>query len=413
MIRLLHTSDWHLGLELGGHDRLDEQKLFLSWLLDLCQTREIDALLVCGDVYDVANPSVAAQAAFAGFLVEFHRRLPAADLVVVAGNHDSPSRLELPRPFGEALGGVHLRGVVTESVADRVVPLRGANGEIAAWCVALPFLRSGDLDCRLEGDETPQQAYIRAVATTYRSAREAVPAPLGEMPMVAMGHLTLAGSMRAGSERILIGGVESVPVQALADGCAYVALGHIHRAQTVGTEFVRYCGSPYPVDFDEHRYRHQVIEVELAAGTDPAVRCVDVPEFVRFLRFGDPPVAWERVEESVEAFDWSPWVGSTRSLQPLVELRYDASKPVADLRKRCEDLCRGKPFRLIGAPKAVDDRAPAGAAFGGGSASRERESPEMILMRHWSTRFDVPLPSDLLSKFREAVDEVAIEGPTP
>lgn len=411
MIRLLHTSDWHLGLELGGHDRLDEQKLFLSWLLDLCRTRAIDALLVCGDVYDVANPSVAAQAAFAGFLVEFHRRLPKADLVVVAGNHDSPSRLELPRPFGEALGGVHLRGIVTESVEDRVVPLRDAAGAVAAWCVALPFLRSGDLDCRLEADETPQEAYIRAVAATYRNAREAVPAPLRGLPVVAMGHLTLAGSLRAGSERILIGGVESVPVQALAEGCAYVALGHIHRAQTVGAEFVRYCGSPYPVDFDEHRHRHQVIEVELEAGIDPAIRCVDVPDFVGFLRFCDPPVAWERVEESVEAFDWSPWVGASRSLQPLVELRYDASVPVADLRKRCEDLCRGKPFRLIGAPKAVDERDPSGGGSAGVSAARERESPEAILARHWSTRFEAPLPEALLSKFREAVDEVAIEGP--
>jgi exonuclease SbcD len=339
--------------------------------------------------------------------------MPNADLVVVAGNHDSPSRLELPRPFGEALGGVHLRGLVTESVSDRIVPLRDASGEVAAWCVALPFLRSGDLDCRLEADETPQQAYIRAVASTYRDARQAVPDSQRDLPLVAMGHLTLAGSLRAGSERILIGGVESVPVQALADGASYVALGHIHRPQTVGTEFVRYCGSPYPVDFDEHRYRHQVVSVELAAGSDPVIRSIEVPEFVRFLRFTDPPVAWERVEEAVEAFDWSPWVGTPRALQPLVELRYDASFPVADLRARCEALCRAKPFRLIGAPKAVDERNPTGSTVTGGSGPRERESPEAILVRHWNAKFDSPMSDGLLSKFREAADEVAIEGRTP
>lgn len=410
MIRLLHTSDWHLGLELGGHDRLDEQKLFLSWLLDLCRTRAIDALLVCGDVYDVANPSVAAQAAFAGFLVEFHRRLPKADLVVVAGNHDSPSRLELPRPFGDALGGVHLRGLVTESVSDRIVPLRDATGEVAAWCVALPFLRSGDLDCRLEIDETPQQAYVRAVAAAYRNAREAVPTAQRELPLVAMGHLTLAGSLRAGSERILIGGVESVPVQALADGASYVALGHIHRPQTVGTEFVRYCGSPYPVDFDEHRYRHQVVEVELSPGVDPAVRSVEVPEFVRFLRFCDPPPTWERVEEAVEAFDWSPWAGAPRTLQPLVELRYDASKPVADLRGRCEALCRAKPFRLIGAPKGVSDTTEQKGAAAERSSLRQRGTPEDLLVRFWRNKFDAEVPEPVRTRFREASDEVAIQG---
>jgi len=410
VIRLLHTSDWHLGLELGGHDRLEEQKQFLSWLLDQCVERRIHALLVCGDVYDVANPSVAAQAAFAEFLVRFHERLPDSDLVVVAGNHDSPSRLELPRPFGDALGGVHLRGLVTDSVEDRLVPLRGGQGEVAAWCVALPFLRAGDLDCRLEGEETPQQAYVRAVASLYRGARDAVPQHQRNLPLIAMGHLTLAGSMRAGSERILIGGVESVPVQALSDGCQYVALGHIHRAQTVGSEIVRYCGSPYPVDFDEHRYRHAVVEVELEAGSEPRIGIVDVPEFVRFLRFCDPPVSWEKVEEAVEAFDWTAWKDVPRSSQPLVELRYDATVPVADLRSRCEALCSGRPFRLISAPKAVAGRELSNSDAPPPMGLRERESPEALLGRHWSSRFDAPVPDALLSRFRIAVDEVAIEG---
>jgi DNA repair protein SbcD/Mre11 len=397
-------------LELGGHDRLVEQRRFLDWLLETCRTEAIDALLVCGDVYDVANPSVAAQSAFAGFLVEFHQKLPNATVVVVAGNHDSPSRLELPRPFGEALGGMQLRGLVAPSPADHLVALKSADGAVGAYAVALPFLRAGDLDCRLESDESPQDAYLRAVAGLYRSVRESVPAVHRHLPLVAMGHLTLAGSRRAGSERILIGGVESVPVDALAEECAYVALGHIHRAQTVGTEIVRYCGAPYPVDFDEHRYRHRVVVVDVGAQAQTSVREIDVPEFVAYLRFCDPPLAWEEVERAVEAFDWAPWKGVTRALQPLVELRFDAKVPVGDLRTRCEALCRDKPFRLIGAPKGVSDTTEEKGVAVERSSLRERGTPEDLLVRFWRNKFDADVPEAIRTRFREASDEVAIEG---
>lgn len=411
MIRLLHTSDWHLGLELGGHDRLSEQEMFLAWLLETCAAREVDALLVAGDVYDVANPSVAAQEVFAKFLVGFRQRLPRATVVVVAGNHDSGARLELPRPFCESLGGIHLVGSADPADPDRHrVVLHDSNGNPAAICLAVPFLRAGDLDCRLQEGETPQQAYVRSVADLYRGIRTSVATPTGQLPLVATGHLTLAGSMRAGSERILIGGVESVPVDALSEGCAYVALGHIHRGQTVGSENVRYCGSPYPIDFDEHRYRHQVVVVEIEADSGPEIRTIDVPEFVQFFRFCDPPPAWQAVEAAVEAFDWNPWMAAPRGLHPLVELRYDASAPVADLRARCEALCSGRPFRLVSAPKAASARDSMETRRAGEAGLREREAPEAILRRHWLSKFEAPPPESAVALFRQAVDEVAIEG---
>jgi len=414
VIRLLHTSDWHLGLELGGHDRLPEQERFLSWLLDTCVESEVDALLVAGDVYDVANPSVAAQSAFAEFLVAFRTRLPRADVVVVAGNHDSSSRLELPTPFARSLGSIHLIGSPAPSDPDRHrVVLRDAHGNPAAICLAVPFLRTGDLDCRLQEGETPQQAYIRSVGALYLGIKTSVPPDLEHLPLVATGHLTLAGSLRAGSERILIGGVESVPVDALSEGCSYVALGHIHRGQTVGSELVRYCGSPYPIDFDEHRYRHQVVLVDLETDAETVLRIVDVPEFVRFIRFCDAPVSWRDVEAAVEAFDWNPWKGTPRGLQPLVELRYDASTPTADLRARCEALCSGKPFRLVSAPKAVSANGSGETSRTLAAGLRDRETPEAILRRHWLSRFETAPPDSALERFRQAVDEVAIDGDGP
>ena len=409
MLRLLHTSDWHLGLELGGHDRLEEQRLFLDWLIATCQAREVDALLVCGDIYDTVNPSVAAQGLFARFLVRFHEELPHATLVVIAGNHDSALRLELPRPFGEALGRIHLHGTPD---AKALIPLPDRTGTVAAWCLAVPFLRAGDLDCRLQEGETPAEAFQRAASTFYATVRAGIPEGQGHLPVVGMGHLTLAGSLKAGSERILIGSVESVPVAALSQGCDYVALGHIHRAQTVTSEAVRYCGSPYPIDLDESRHPHGVVLVELeSAGVPARPVFLEAPPSVPFLRFADPAPAWDKVEAMVAAFDWSPWQDVPRSLQPLVELRYDAGQPVSDLRKRCEELCANRPFRLVGSPRGTgsSDR-PELVASAISTDLQGRDTPRALLGRHWRERFGEEVPAPVSRCFEEVLAEVEIEG---
>jgi DNA repair protein SbcD/Mre11 len=418
VIRLLHTSDWHLGLELGGHDRLDEQKLFLAWLLDTCKERSIDALLVCGDVYDVANPSVAAQSAFARFVVDLRRALPAMSVVVVAGNHDSGVRLELPRPFAEALGALHLVGSVAAAgkvVERHLLALPGKDGTPAAWCLAVPFVRAGDIDCKVQEGETVDQAFSRSVGTFYRELSREAQRRNPSLPVVAMGHLTLAGSDKAGSERILIGGVESVSVAALAEGADYVALGHIHRCQTVGREAVRYCGSPLAMDFDERRHVHRVLLVDLeAAGAPPVVRPVEVPEFVPLLRLPEKPGTWSDLEKAVTEFDWSGWTDAARDLQPLVELRFRSEGAEADLRERTEALCKGRPFRLVGSPRRIGggDGAPVAA---GASATdlRALDAPQELFVRHWTRKHGVAPPDGMLECFREVVDALAVQGRRP
>lgn len=411
VLRLLHTSDWHLGLDLRGHDRLPEQRRFLGWLLDLVADESVDAILIAGDIYDVANPPVAAQSAFAEFLVEFRRRLPDATVVAVAGNHDSGPRLELPRPFAESLGGIHLVGAVEPEADERhILSLRGANGSIGAVCLAVPFPRAADLDCRLREGETPDQAYARAVDALYArlsaKARDLHPG----VPLVAMGHLTLAGSARAGSERVLIGGLESVPGAALSDHADYVALGHIHRAQRAGADHARYCGSPLAMDFDERADRHQVLLVELdGPGDPPAIRAVDVPEFVPLLRLPENPGSWNALEEAVRAFDWSPWSGVPPEERPLVELRFLSSGTESDLRRRTMELCAGFPFRLAGSPRALDPRAEGAAPDDDVRLSVDLaagDAPLRLFRSHWISRFGSEPPEEVEASFREVLDSV-------
>lgn len=416
MIRILHTSDWHLGLELGGHDRLEEQRRFLEWLRTECVAREVDALLVAGDVYDVVNPSIAAQSLFAEFLVEFRLALPDAAVVVVAGNHDSGARLELPSPFAKVMGGIHLVGSVGSGdvgLERHLVALAGKDGADAAWCLAVPFVRPGDIECKVGPQESVDQAFSRSLGEFYRTLKDMARRRNPSIPLVAMGHLTLAGSDKAGSERILIGGVESVAVSSLADGADYVALGHIHRCQTVGSPKVRYSGSPLAMDFDERRHPHRVLLVDLdGPGGVPQTTPIDVPELVPLLRFPEQSGSWGDLEKTVTEFDWSRWNGVARGLQPLVEMRFSPDGSESDLRSRTEALCVDRPFRLVGAPRMLGTDMADGNRRTEPQARdlRSAEAPMELFARHWSRKNGNPPPPEMLACFAEIVDALAVQG---
>ncbi|WP_236551392.1 metallophosphoesterase family protein [Billgrantia tianxiuensis] len=145
-MKFLHTADWHLGQTFHGQERHAEHRLFLDWLLETLVEREADALLVAGDVFDVVNPSLQAQALLYDFIVSAHERLPMLDIVLIAGNHDSGNRIELPAPLmrrlrTHALGRVRWLDDGTLDAERLLVPLTDASGETCAWCLALPFLR--------------------------------------------------------------------------------------------------------------------------------------------------------------------------------------------------------------------------------------------------------------------------------
>ncbi|HNW78041.1 MAG TPA: exonuclease subunit SbcD, partial [Candidatus Competibacteraceae bacterium] len=170
-MRLLHTSDWHLGQTLLDFDRSYEHQCFLDWLLDTLDNEQIDALLIAGDIFDNPNPSAAAQKQFYRFLSSAKQRLPHLHTVIIAGNHDSPGRLEAPAPLLDELDATPI-GYITRDAEQRieldrlVVPLRNRQGAIAAWCLAIPFLRPGDVP----KIDTPGDAYLDGVRALYRQA---------------------------------------------------------------------------------------------------------------------------------------------------------------------------------------------------------------------------------------------------
>ena len=149
MIRILHTADWHLGQTFFGYDRAGEHEVFLNWLAGEIREREIDALIIAGDVFDVSNPSAASQSLYYHFIYRVTAENPTLQIVIVAGNHDSAARLEAPLPLLQAMR-TEVRGVVRKSDDGEIdydhltVELKNRDGEVELLCMAVPFLRQGD-----------------------------------------------------------------------------------------------------------------------------------------------------------------------------------------------------------------------------------------------------------------------------
>ncbi len=251
-MRLIHTSDWHLGRSLHGESLLGHQASFLDWLLAEAVAHQVDAVLVAGDVYDRAVPPVNAVRLLDAALLGFARA--AIPMVLTSGNHDSAVRLGFGSGLSEA-AGIHLRTSLAD--AARPVLLRDSRGPVAIYGVPylLPDAVMAELDCGRS-----HEAVLTAV--TARIRQDA--ADRGIDRTVVLAHAFTTGARPADSERdIRVGGVADVPA-GLFDGFSYVALGHLHGQQQV-SPVVRYSGSPLAFSFGEKNHAKSVTLAELDA----------------------------------------------------------------------------------------------------------------------------------------------------
>jgi exonuclease SbcD len=342
-MRLIHTSDWHLGHEILGFDRGPEHDHFLAWLKEQAVVLAADVLLVTGDLYDTVNPSTAAQGRLYGFLADLLRTVPGLQVVLTGGNHDSAARLELPGPLLDRdrvtiIGAVPRRDGRPDPEGV-VLPLRRRDGAVGAWCVAMPYLRPGDLLEPALGESGIERLHRAAVA--HADAQR------GGLPLVVTGHLHVSGGeiSELSERRVLVGGEETVPVTLYPAHAAYVALGHLHRPQRLNapTE-IRYAGSPIPLSVTERHYRHGIVLVDLSDGTARA-EPVQAPRLVPFLRIppqGAAPL--EQVELQLRALELDD---PGRERRPFLEVVVRLDGPQPDLRRRIEQALHDKPVRLV------------------------------------------------------------------
>ena len=343
-MRVLHTSDWHIGRTLYGRKRYEEFEAFLSWLAETIQQNEIDALLVAGDVFDTSAPSNRAQELYYRFLC----RVAASScrhVVVVAGNHDSPSFLNAPKELLKALD-VHVVGSSTESPEDEVLVLRNEQDAPELIVCAVPYLRDRDIRMAEAGEsvEDKERKLIDGIRTHYAAVAalaEQKREELGvDIPIVGTGHLFTAGGQTVdgdGVRELYVGSLAHVTAGIFPACFNYLALGHLHVPQKVnGSETIRYSGSPLPMGFGEAKQQKSVCQVEFHS-TAASVQLIDVPIFQKLERVkGD----WEGISNRIIEL-------SATDSQGWLEVIYDGTEVIGDLRERLEAAISGTQMEIL------------------------------------------------------------------
>lgn len=405
-MKLLHTSDWHLGQSFHSYDRTFEHERFLSWLVEKLESEEIDVLLVAGDMFDNANPSAASQRLFYSFLREAKRRVPGLRSFFIAGNHDSPGRIEAPSPLLETLdtqviGQVRRLPGGAIDYGRLVTPLSDRHGDVQAWCLAVPFLRPGDVPrVDAEGD-----AYGQGVSLLYRQAVEIADAQRqAGQAIVAMGHCHVRGAVvsEESERRIVVGGAEALGSDVFDHRIAYAALGHLHRAQTAGAaEHIRYCGSPLAMAFSELAYPHQVVVVTLGNESVESIRAIPVPRWVRLLRMPDAPAP---VDDALDALASLPREDLPEDEWPYLQVRVALTTPEPGLRARVESVLAGRQVRLCRI-ETVSQAMHGPAALPLSLDELARLDPVAVFRQLHTERFGSEAPQELLFALAEILHE--------
>ena len=366
-MKILHTSDWHLGHQLYQQKRDDEHRAFLDWLLKTVKENAVELLLVAGDVFDTGLPSNYALEMYYSFLARAAGN-GCRQVIVVGGNHDSPATLQAPKPVLKAINVTIVGAADVENPGKDLVEVRDAAGIPRALVCPVPYLRDRDVyfpkfgeseEVRTRGIVDGTAAYYRAVANQAVERRRAL--GVNDLPIVATGHLFAQGMTRSGTERDLyVGNLGLFPVERFPPEFAYVALGHLHRPQVAsGHAHVRYSGSPLPCAFDEAVYEKKVFLFD--SGNPAAVGEIAVPSFRPLIRAQGTLAA---IGDVLAAIPEAP-------LQPWVEVIYEGNSLVPDLQERVLALAEKGAGRVLAckdrntarteaqAVPAIDEMTPA------------------------------------------------------
>ncbi len=397
-MRLLHTSDWHLGHTLKEVTRDYEHAAFLAWLLETCAREAPDVLVITGDVFDSATPPASAERMWFELLAAARRARPGMDIIAIAGNHDSPARLGAASAVLRELG-VHVIGGLPRNGAeldlDRIlIPVAGGRGLVAA----VPFLRPVDVAADVED---PLAAVYGEVMVAARARRRA------DQALIVLGHLYVTGAEPSylSERRVSIGGQESASLRLFPDDIDYVALGHMHRAQRVGRDTIRYAGAPIALSLDEAGYRHQVITVDFAAGRVTEMRSLDVPQVIDIVRV--PKRGKASLPEVLELIAALPArLPGDDPARPYLEISVALERPEPRLRTTIEAALDGKRARLVQLKVELDGD---GAALGDRVIAKRLAEldPRDVFAQLWARNHADPPSAAVVGAFERLLAEVS------
>ncbi|MEM8582779.1 MAG: exonuclease SbcCD subunit D C-terminal domain-containing protein [Bacteroidota bacterium] len=347
-MKILHTSDWHLGHRLYERERRDEQKLALEWLCGFIDREGVEILIVAGDIFDLANPPNYAREQYYDFLGQL-KNTSCRQVIIIGGNHDSPSMLDAPAVLFRYFN-IHVVGAISDSPSDQIVPLHDSGGQAIGWVAAVPFLRDRDLRYSIAG-QTPgerEQKLQEGIRDYYRLMAEELASKTGQnnQLLIATGHLYARGAQTASKQdNIYIGSRENILAEQFPEIFDYVALGHIHRPQKVGgQDRIRYSGSLIPLDFSETGDQKSVVVIDYDVGSPLKIQLVEVPVFRRLKSVAG---TLNEVEQKLKRFLAKRQLAEHEPLEPWLEIRIQTDKPIPSLADRIQQLIDGRPADVL------------------------------------------------------------------
>ncbi len=337
-MKILHTSDWHLGHRLLEQSQLEEQTLFLDWLIDYIEAHGIDLLLLSGDLFDVGVPSTQAQKLYYDFLIRLHGTC-CKEVIITGGNHDAPGTINAPKELLNALS-IRVVGKANGDIEEEIFTV--TTGDEQVIVAAVPYLRDQDIRRAIaaESSEDIVNRYKTALVSHFNEAAACCEAKKKKgVTVIAMGHLFAIGGRTSESEQsIYVGNLGDIGAEDFSTVFDYVALGHLHRAQRVGSkEHIRYSGSPYRLSFSEAGQQKNIIELE--TGDSLTIKDITVPTFRQIVQI-EGSVAECKAQLSLLA-------AGTHSLTPWVEVILKNAAEATTGYKEIQDYAKGLALELL------------------------------------------------------------------
>lgn len=339
-MRILHTSDWHLGVSLEQASREEEHERFLDWLVELMAEKEVDVLLHGGDVFHTSQPAARSLRLYYQFIARCAFEKHLRQIVIVGGNHDSAARLDAPRDALEMLRVYVVGGVGNQDLGwdHYLCPIKDDEGEVALVIAAMPYIHEAHLGVRTTGRKPNEiwRELTELFTWQYSSLAEAAEQRYPGVPMITTGHLTCYPERRYEEEDApyhtplhLVEAVGSLPPSIFDERFSYVALGHIHKHMVIEEANAWYPGSPIPTDVVESRTPSYVLLVDVDPYGDTKVERIEVPRWRPILEMvGSPKDVLKQIEELT-------WEGK---LPPYLYIDFQVKTPQYDGLQRIDEI---------------------------------------------------------------------------
>ncbi len=340
-MKILHTSDWHIGSTLYGKRRYEEYQQFLSWLINYINLNSIDVLLIAGDIFDTALPSNTAQKLYYQFLWDITQS-SCKHIVITGGNHDSATFLNAPKELLKSLN-IHIIGAITENLEDEIISLTIADEPIII--LAVPYLRERDLRQNELGEtyEDRNKKIVSGIQNHYQNLIELIDNT--QIPLIAMGHLFITGSKTQhddGERELYIGSLAEINAHIFSPSIDYFALGHIHSAQKINNcDHIRYSGSPLAMSFSEHKQNKKMILLETIPHENkkPQLKIEEIiiPSFQNMLKIkGDFPFILDKIN-TLKQDNTAIWL----------EIEYTGKTKIIDLKETIFSLVENSSIEIL------------------------------------------------------------------